>query len=130
MAQEIYDFSDLGNDVKFKIGETIYIIPPISREKARKLYQLSKELKSKSDKRDILEADIKKKKEEGQEVEEIDFIDQQIDDLKTFQNRFIMQAVENVTEEELEKWSARIIKRVVSLINDIVSGDFDEEKKV
>lgn len=129
MAVEPYDFSDLEKNVEFKVGEKNYIIPPISREQARKLYQLSKELRDRYEAREKQEKEIALKKESGEEIEDIDFVSQQIEDLKIFQNKFIMQAVTNVTEEELEKWSARLVKRVVDLINDIVSGDFDQEKK-
>jgi hypothetical protein len=119
---QLFDFSDLGQAVSFKFGEKEYTIPPISSQKAKKLFALSKEVSAKQTKREKL------LKEESTTEPPEDFEDS-IDDLFNFQVDFICLAVADVTKEEVSEWPTRLMSRVIKLINDIISGDLGQEEK-
>jgi len=115
----VFDFSDLGKDVTFKFNNKDYVIPAIPKSKAKELMRLSREVVRKS-----------KEYEKSQEDNPDSKDDSDIDTLYDFQADFIMKAVTNVTKEEIEDWPARLVSRVIQLINDTLSDTSNSEKKV
>jgi len=113
----VFDFSDLGKDVTFKFNEKTYIIPAIPKSKAKELMRLSREVIRKSKEYEKIQLEDPDSKD-----------DSDIDVLYDFQANFILKAVSGVTKEEIELWPARLVSRVIQLINETVSDTSDEKK--
>jgi len=110
---EMMDFSDLANGLKFKFQDEIFEITPISNSKAKKLFAMSKKLKV--------------NKENTDQEEEND-----VTDVFDFQAEYINAAVinskgEKVSIEVIEDWPAKFTNKVMHLINEQINPNEKEE---
>ena len=126
-SNNVYDFSDLGNNVSFKFGERTYVIPPIPPKKARELFALNKKAVREAEKRQKEFVEAEKQLEIGSITE----IPESLMDGDVFRSQliYINCATDIPIEEMDEQWPTRLVIRVVRLINDVISGAEGEEKK-
>jgi hypothetical protein len=125
------DFSDLGQPTKFKFNGKEFEIPSISTKKAKELMAMGR--KASNDYREVLEKrkkleTMQKAQEEGEEIDQeiYNTLDDEIAEANSsFENQiaFITAVVPNVKPEEIEEWPAKMIGKVIKLINDKMSGD-------
>lgn len=125
---EIIDFSDLAEDVKFRIKEEVFVIPPISNRKAQELFSMSKKI---SDKKNV-----KKQVLEGKEVD-VEEVDEDTNDFIDFQAEFISASIvredgSKVSKEDIFGWPTKVTNAVNKLITETISGvaeNTEKEKK-
>lgn len=121
-VNEMMDFSDLANGLKFKFKGDIFEIPPISGTKAKKLFAMSKKLKV--NKR-IVDPKVENKEQEEE-------MENDVDSVFDFQAEYINAAVIGadgiaVAIEVVQEWPSKLTNQVMKLINEQINPN---EKKV
>jgi len=139
---QVEDFSELGQDFRFKYNDKIFSIPPIPPMTAKKLVRSGREFSVRSAEKDKrireFEAENELLPDNQKKPLPIDLLDE-AENFFDFQVNFILDSniieinennekIGSITKENIEKgWSTQLVMRIFRRINEIIS--VEQEKK-